>query len=127
MELHEAVQNGEAKIATLAAELAAAEQRSIALRETVRQETLDSTARTPDEFLALFPAPFPSGDWQPAETQFEDCWFRSADGLRLHGWLLRHSQPKAAVLLVHGNAGNLTHRAAGGEAWPAKPGIGADL
>jgi fermentation-respiration switch protein FrsA (DUF1100 family) len=111
-QLNAAMRNGEAKIEGLAAELMAGEQRCIALREAVRQETLNSAARSPDEFLALFPAQFPSGDWQPAETRFEDCWFRSDDGLRLHGWMLRHTKPKAAVLLVHGNAGNLTHRAA---------------
>ena len=101
----------ERTIADLNASLLAAEQRFIAQRELLRQNRLTNAARTPDEFLALFPAKFPQGNWHPAESQFEDCWFRSADGMRLHGWLIRHARPKAAVLLVHGNAGNLTHRA----------------
>lgn len=97
-------------IGELEVRLEAAEQRFVTQRELQRQDRLTNAARTPDEFLALFPAKFPEGNWQPAEVQFEDCWFRSADGLRLHGWLIRHPQPRAAVLFIHGNAGNLTHR-----------------
>ena len=89
-----------------------ARQEQVAQRESLRRQTLAGANRSPDEFLALFPARFPQGDWQPAESHFEDCWFRSADGLRLHGWLLVHERPRHVLLLVHGNAGNLTHRAA---------------
>jgi fermentation-respiration switch protein FrsA (DUF1100 family) len=100
----------ERQIAELNRDVAEARQQAIALREQLRGQTLRDTVRTPDEFFALFPAPFPQGDWSPAEAQFEDCWFRSADGLRLHGWLLRHKAPRDALLLVHGNAGNVTNR-----------------
>lgn len=101
----------ERQIAELNREVDEARQQAIALREQLRKQTLRETVRTPDEFLALFPAPFPQGDWSPAESAFEDCWFRSADGLRLHGWLLRHNQPREVLLLIHGNAGNVTQRA----------------
>lgn len=93
-------------------ELETSRQDVVVQRELLRQQTLTSTNRTPDEYLALFPARFPQGNWQPAESLFEDCWFRSADGLRLHGWLLHRDRPKHVMLLLHGNAGNLTHRAA---------------
>jgi fermentation-respiration switch protein FrsA (DUF1100 family) len=43
---------------------------------------------------------------------FEDCWFQSVDGIRLHGWYLKQDDPQAVILDIHGNAGNLTHRAA---------------
>ena len=99
------------QLADLQRDLDDARQRAIAVREQLRDQTLRETVRTPDEFLSLFPAPFPHGDWTPAESLFEDCWFRSADGLRLHGWLLRHNAPQEALLLVHGNAGNVTNRA----------------
>lgn len=99
-------------IASLQEQLEAARQELIEQRELVRTGTLAKASRTPDEFLALFPAKFPQGNWQPAESLFEDCWFRSADGLRLHGWLLHRDNPQAVLLLIHGNAGNLTHRAA---------------
>jgi hypothetical protein len=80
-------------------------------REMLRTQTLRSTVRAPDEFFSLLPAKFPQGNWQLADTRFEDCWFRSADGLRLHGWLLPHPRARCEILIVHGNAGNLTHRA----------------
>lgn len=56
---------------------------------------------------------FPSsdGDWNPAQLSFEDVWFESGDGTKLHGWLLEHDEPRAHLLFMHGNAGNLTHRA----------------
>lgn len=80
-------------------------------RELLREQTLKNTRRSPDEFLALFPAKYPQGNYDRADTRFEDCWFVSSDGLRLHGWYLRHPKPRAAVLHIHGNAGNLSHRA----------------
>jgi fermentation-respiration switch protein FrsA (DUF1100 family) len=80
-------------------------------RQHLRQQTLERTVRSPTELLALLPARFPQGNWQPAETSFEDCWFEADDGLRLHGWHLPHPQPRAAILVLHGNAGNLAHRA----------------
>lgn len=87
------------------------QEQLVAQRELLREQTLQNARRSPDEFLALFPAKYPEGDYRPANMRFEDCWFAAADGLRLHGWYLRHPQPRAAVLHLHGNAGNLTHRA----------------
>ncbi len=84
-----------------------AEQQSI-----IREHALNDEVRSLDEMLALFPAPFPEGDWSPADETFEDCWFTAVDGVRLHGWYLPHENPQAVLLHVHGNAGNITHRAA---------------
>jgi uncharacterized protein len=106
------VQEHAAQLASLHSERDEARQLVIAQRELLREQTLTTASRSPDEFLALFPAPFPHGDWRPAEHEFEDCWFRSADGLRLHAWLVRHEQPRHVLLVIHGNAGNLTHRGA---------------
>ncbi|MET0067721.1 MAG: alpha/beta hydrolase [Candidatus Thiodiazotropha sp.] len=41
---------------------------------------------------------------------FEDVELRSADGVRLHGWYLGHQNPRATLLFMHGNAGNVGHR-----------------
>ena len=81
-------------------------------RQIVREHSLTNAVRSVDELLALFPAKFPKGNWAPAETVFEDCWFEAVDGLRIHGWYLKHEKPKAVILYAHGNAGNVTHRAA---------------
>lgn len=80
-------------------------------RQIIRKHTLNYTIRSVDELLALFPDKYPQGNWKPADFIFEDCWFQSNDGLRLHGWYIRHDNPRAIVLFLHGNAGNLSHRA----------------
>lgn len=60
--------------------------------------------------LIYFPSKYPSGNWQPAMV-FEDAWFTASDGTKLHGWYLHHPKPRAVVLFLHGNAGNISHRA----------------
>jgi fermentation-respiration switch protein FrsA (DUF1100 family) len=52
----------------------------------------------------LYPAPkFPEGDWKAPYLPHEDVEFASADGTKLHGWLVEHPQARAAVLYCHGN------------------------
>lgn len=65
-----------------------------------------------EESFIFLPSRFPSGDWQPAGLEFEDAWFEADDGVRLHGWYCSHPLPRAFLLFAHGNAGNLSHRAA---------------
>jgi fermentation-respiration switch protein FrsA (DUF1100 family) len=43
---------------------------------------------------------------------YEDLYFTAKDGTRLHGWYCPCTKPRAVVLFAHGNAGNLSHRAA---------------
>ncbi len=57
--------------------------------------------------MVFVPSPYPEGNWQPAGVPFEDAWFTSADGTRLHGWYLAHPNPRAVVLYCHGNGGNV--------------------
>jgi fermentation-respiration switch protein FrsA (DUF1100 family) len=60
--------------------------------------------------LVFVPTRYPGGEWKPVDLVFEDAEFTAADGTRLHGWFVPHEQPRAVLLLAHGNAGNLTHR-----------------
>jgi fermentation-respiration switch protein FrsA (DUF1100 family) len=78
-----------------------------------------------DEMLGMFPSRYPSGDWEPAEKFYEDCWFQSIDGVHLHGWYYRHDHPRAVLLMAHGNAGNLTHRAPRLKLWHDRYGLSA--
>src|SRR5258706_13873263 len=45
---------------------------------------------------------------------FEDVWFHSKDGVRLNGWFFPgvkdSPRNRLAVLLCHGNGGNISHR-----------------
>jgi fermentation-respiration switch protein FrsA (DUF1100 family) len=60
----------------------------------------------------VFPAMrYPAGEWDAARRYgFEDVWFESADGTKLHGWLAEHPNPRGILLFCHGNGGNVTHR-----------------
>jgi hypothetical protein len=42
--------------------------------------------------------------------EFEDAWFETPEGTKLHGWYVSHESPRAVLLFAHGNAGNLSHR-----------------
>ncbi len=47
---------------------------------------------------------------------FEDVWFRASDGVELNGWFFpaatNSARAELAVLVCHGNAGNISHRLA---------------
>ena len=43
----------------------------------------------------------------PPAADVEDVWFNSADGTKLHGWWLPGEARNGAVLVSHGNGGNL--------------------
>lgn len=56
------------------------------------------------ETSMIYPAPgVEIGDWQPSWLKYEDANFETAYGNRLHGWFCEHPQPRAVVLLCHGN------------------------
>ncbi len=61
------------------------------------------------ERTSLFqPAKYPAGEWDQTTVLVQDAWFAAADGTKLHGWFVRHPEPKAHALVLHGNAGNVT-------------------
>jgi fermentation-respiration switch protein FrsA (DUF1100 family) len=41
---------------------------------------------------------------------YEDVTLRTSDGVRLHAWWVPAPAARRAVLLLHGNAGNISHR-----------------
>jgi fermentation-respiration switch protein FrsA (DUF1100 family) len=64
-----------------------------------------------DEMLTFFPSKYPLGNWKPRDLAFEDVTFAAADGVKLHGWYVKHASPRAAVLYCHGNGGNVSYDA----------------
>ena len=64
-----------------------------------------------DEVLLFQPLKFPAGQWEQKDSVFKDIEFESSDGTKLHGWFFDHDDPIATVLYLHGNAGNVSHRA----------------
>jgi fermentation-respiration switch protein FrsA (DUF1100 family) len=56
------------------------------------------------ETYLVYPIPPVSqGDWRPKSFHYEDVHFTSADGTKLHGWLIPHQDPRYAILYCHGN------------------------
>ena len=41
---------------------------------------------------------------------FEDIYFRTKDGVKLNGWLIKNPQATSTVFFAHGNAGNISGR-----------------
>jgi fermentation-respiration switch protein FrsA (DUF1100 family) len=72
---------------------------------------LPSPLRSLESSQVYQPLCYPGGDWHPFELAYEDAWFQSADGTRLHGWYVPCPHPRAVLLYAHGNGGNITHLA----------------
>ncbi|MCM8800458.1 MAG: alpha/beta hydrolase [Candidatus Omnitrophica bacterium] len=56
----------------------------------------------PDAKLEFFP--------KDVGLNFKDCFFKTEDGLRLHGWFIPSDGANYTILFCHGNAGNISHR-----------------
>lgn len=41
---------------------------------------------------------------------FDEIFFASTDGVRLHGWFVPYPEAETTLLWFHGNAGNISHR-----------------
>jgi uncharacterized protein len=68
------------------------------------------TPQSLDELLLFFPDKFPAGDWSPTDLKFEDLWCTAEDNTRIHGWYCPCDNPRATLLIAHGNAGNIALR-----------------
>jgi len=59
-----------------------------------------------------YPAKHPDGYWnQQASLGASDVWLETADHVRLHAWWTPREGAWLVTLYLHGNAGNITHRA----------------
>lgn len=62
------------------------------------------------ERFVYYPASELVGDPGWEGLAWEDVRLRSADGVQLHAWWLPAAPERAVLLLLHGNAGNISHR-----------------
>ena len=60
--------------------------------------------------LVYRPTPFQGNPGHTPKDEIRDLFFHSSDGTRLHAWYFEVKTPKAHVLYLHGNAGNLRSR-----------------
>lgn len=47
---------------------------------------------------------------EEAGLSYDDVYFMTEDGLKLHGWWFPAERARATVIFCHGNAGNVSHR-----------------
>jgi fermentation-respiration switch protein FrsA (DUF1100 family) len=66
-----------------------------------------------DEKFIFFPSATIEATPKDYGLDYEDVYFKTADGVRLNGWLIRHPDAQATLLWFHGNGGNIGHRARG--------------
>jgi uncharacterized protein len=59
-----------------------------------------------------YPAKFPEGFWElQRAVGAADAWMETSDGVKIHGWWVERDGSRLVTLFLHGNAGNITHRA----------------
>ncbi len=60
-----------------------------------------------------YPSKYPEGYWDTQKLiGASDAWFETSDGVKIHGWWVLKEGSPLVTLFLHGNAGNITHRAA---------------
>jgi fermentation-respiration switch protein FrsA (DUF1100 family) len=60
-----------------------------------------------------YPFKYPQGRWELQQALgAEDAWIEASDGVKLHGWWIGPQEAVVTTLHLHGNGGNITHRAA---------------
>ena len=64
----------------------------------------------PEKGTVFFPDPYMIGSPTDLGLAYEDVFFSTEDGVRLHGWYVPHHDSPATLLWFHGNAGNISHR-----------------
>lgn len=63
-----------------------------------------------DRHFIFFPETTLIGSPADAGLTYEEVFFSTEDGLRLHGWLIPGQPDKPLLVFAHGNAGNISHR-----------------
>jgi len=59
-----------------------------------------------------YPLKYPAGDWDvQRQIGATDVWITAYDGVKLHAWWAAREGSPLVTLFLHGNAGNVTHRA----------------
>lgn len=88
-----------------------AAQPATAQPATVGEDSAPEKTQSVDELLLFFPVKYPSGNWQPPDLDFQDVNFTTEDHTKLHGWYCPSENPRAVLLVAHGNAGHIASRA----------------
>ena len=66
-----------------------------------------------EDSLIYFPTSYPTGNWNTTgrgPCPIEDVYFKADDGVKTHGWFLKHPQSDKILVYYHGNAGSIADR-----------------
>jgi fermentation-respiration switch protein FrsA (DUF1100 family) len=63
-----------------------------------------------EERFIFFPDPHLEATPEAVGLAYEEVYFTTEDGIRLHGWFVPASGARWTLLWFHGNAGNISHR-----------------
>ncbi|MBW8057069.1 MAG: alpha/beta hydrolase [candidate division NC10 bacterium] len=64
----------------------------------------------PEKGTVFFPDPYMIGSPADFGLAYEEVFFGTEDGFRLHGWYVPRQESPVTLLWFHGNAGNISHR-----------------
>jgi fermentation-respiration switch protein FrsA (DUF1100 family) len=65
------------------------------------------------DYALYHPLKYPQGEWDArGAVHASDVWLKASDGVKINGWWSESRGSSWATLYLHGNGGNVTHRAA---------------
>jgi uncharacterized protein len=76
---------------------------------TLLSTTLFGGCRIEDRFI-FHPDHVTDRDPSHIGLTFENVFFKTQDGIRLHGWFIPHDEAHGTLVWFHGNAGNISDR-----------------
>jgi len=60
--------------------------------------------------FVYFPMPELIATPEYAGLSYEEIYLTTEDNIKIHGWHVPHPAPRATLLFLHGNGGNISHR-----------------
>jgi fermentation-respiration switch protein FrsA (DUF1100 family) len=70
-----------------------------------------------ENFLLFHPTKASDEWFNPPNSQVQDVYLTTRDGVRIHAWWCPVEGAEGALIYCHGNAGNLSHRSQGIATW----------
>lgn len=64
-----------------------------------------------EEQFIYFPQKYPKGVYDLARSvpHLKDCWIKTEDSVKIHGWFAGAENAKATLIIAHGNGGNISY------------------
>ncbi len=63
-----------------------------------------------ERLFVYYPSRELAGNPAAVGLDYQDLWLAAEDGVKLHGWFVPLARSRQTLLILHGNAGNISHR-----------------